>query len=209
MPPSSALKIGFLASHGGTSMKAILQAMGDGSLRAAACVVISNNADAPALTHARMLGVPAYHLSETKLGAEADIDRAVVDTLAEHGADLVVLSGYLRKLGPRTLARYRSRIINIHPALLPRHGGRGMYGRRVHEAVIAAGERTSGITIHLVDEEYDRGPVLAQREVPVEAGDTPATLAARIEAIEPGFFVETLRRIADGALALPRVDGPA
>jgi phosphoribosylglycinamide formyltransferase 1 len=203
MPLRSALKIGFLASHGGSSMKAILDAMGEGSLHASACVVISNNADAPALIHARMLGIPSYHLSQTKLAGEADLDRVVADTLAAHGADLVVLSGYLRKLGPHTLERYRSRILNIHPGLLPRHGGRGMYGRHVHETVIAAAERMSGITIHIVDEEYDHGPLLARCEVPVEVGDTPATLAERIEAIEPQFFVETLRRIADGALTLP------
>jgi phosphoribosylglycinamide formyltransferase 1 len=209
MPSCTALKIGFLASHGGSSMRAVLHAMGDGSLGATACVVISNNADSPALIHARMLGIPAYHLSQTKLGVGADLDRVVADTLAMHGADLVVLSGYLRKLGPHTLGRYRLRVLNIHPGLLPRHGGRGMYGRHVHNAVIAAAERTSGITIHLVDEEYDRGPILSRCEVPVEVGDTPATLAERIEAMEPQFFVETLRRIADGTLALPSVENSA
>jgi phosphoribosylglycinamide formyltransferase 1 len=153
-----------------------------------------------------MLGIPSYHLSQTKLGACADLDRTIAETLAACGAELVVLSGYLRKLGPRTLDTYRSRILNIHPALLPRHGGRGMYGRRVHEAVIALGERVSGITIHLVDEEYDCGKVIARWEVPVEVEDTPATLAKRIEALEPQFFVETLRRIADGTLKLPPVE---
>jgi phosphoribosylglycinamide formyltransferase-1 len=206
MPLHSGLKIDFLVSHGGSSMKAILQAIADDSLKASVCVVICNNSDAPALAHARMLGIPSYHLSQTKLGADADVDRAVVETLEGHGAELVVLSGFLRKLGPRMLESYRSRILNIHPSLLPRHGGRGMYGRRVHEAVIAASEPTSGITIHLVDEEYDRGPALARWEVPVEVDDTPGTLAKRIEALEPQFFVETLRRIADGTLKLPPVE---
>lgn len=197
------LKIGFLASHGGSSMKAILEAIAEGKLRASAAVVICNNADAPALAHARALGIPAYHLSETRLGGVAEADRAIADTLAARGADLVVLSGYLRKLGPVTLERYRGRILNIHPGKLPKYGGRGMYGKHVHEAVIAAGERASGITIHLVDEEYDHGPTLAEREVAVEPGDTAETLAARIQTAEPGFFVETLRRIADGRLRLP------
>jgi phosphoribosylglycinamide formyltransferase-1 len=198
------LKLGFLASHGGSSMKAILEAIGSGALRASACVVIANNADAPALAHARALGVPTYHLSRTKLGAAEDVDRAIAETLAARGAELVVLSGYLRKLGPRTLALYRGRILNIHPGLLPTYGGRGMFGRHVHEAVIAAGERESGITIHLVDEDYDHGPMLAEQRVPVAPGDTPETLAQRIQALEPPFFVETLRRIADGTLALPQ-----
>ena len=197
------LKIGFLASHGGSSMKAILDAIASGALRGSACAVISNNADAPALAHARALGIPAYHLSETRLGGAEAADRAIAETLASRGAELVVLSGYMRKLGAAVLARYHGRILNIHPGPLPRFGGRGMYGRRVHEAVIAAGAAKSGITIHLVDDEYDHGPVLAQCEVAVEPGDTAESLEARIRAQEPGFFVATLRRIAEGELALP------
>jgi phosphoribosylglycinamide formyltransferase-1 len=119
------------------------------------------------------------------------------------GVELIVLSGYLRQLGPRTLRRYEGRILNIHPGPLPQFGGHGMYGRRVHEAVIAAGVAQSGIVIHLVDGEYDRGPVIAQRGVPVEAGDTAEALEARVTALEPAFFVETLRRIAEGGLKLP------
>lgn len=197
------LKLGFLASHAGSSMAAILAAIGSGALRASACVAISNNAQAPALARARALGIPAYHLSQTKLGSADDADRAVAETLAARGAELVVLSGYLRKLGPRTLARYRGRILNIHPGLLPKYGGRGMFGRHVHEAVIAGGERESGITIHLVDEEYDHGPTLAELRVAVAPGETPDMLAQHIQALEPGFFVATLRRIADGTLTLP------
>jgi phosphoribosylglycinamide formyltransferase 1 len=200
------LKIGFLASHGGSSMKAILEAIADGRLRASAAAVISNNADAPALAHARALGIPAYHLSETRLGGVAQADLAIADTLAARGAELIVLSGYLRKLGPLTLERYRGRILNIHPGKLPTYGGRGMYGRHVHAAVIAAGERASGVTIHLVDEEYDHGPVVAACDIAVETGDTAESLAARIQAAEPGFFVETLRRIADGTLRLPGLE---
>jgi len=203
------LKIGFLASHGGSSMKAILEAIADGSLRASAAAVISNNADAPALAYAKALGIPAYHLSETRLGGAAQADLAIADTLAARGAELIVLSGYLRKLGPVTLERYRGRILNIHPGKLPAYGGRGMYGRHVHEAVIAAGERASGITIHLVDEEYDHGPVVARREVAIEPGCTPAALAARIQALEPEFFVDTLCRIAAGTLVLPGRGGVA
>jgi len=197
------LKLGFLASHGGSSMKAILGAIAEGELRASASVVISNNADAEALSHSRALGIPAYHLSETRLGNADALDRAVAETLAERGAELIVLSGYMRKIGPLTLARFRHRILNIHPGPLPKFGGRGMYGRFVHEAVIAAGERLSGICIHVVDDEYDHGPVLARREVPVEPGDTAETLAARVRAQEPAFFVDTLRRIAEGTFRLP------
>jgi phosphoribosylglycinamide formyltransferase 1 len=199
------LKLGFLASHGGSSMRAIIAAIRRGELKAEARLVISNNADAPALSHAREAGVPALHLSQSKLGPEANIDRAIADAFAKAGIDLVVLSGYLRKLGPTTLARFHSRILNIHPGPLPKYGGQGFYGARVHAAVLAAGERTSAITIHLVDEDYDHGPVVARRAVPVEPGDTPATLAARVQAQEPDFFVATLQAIAAGSLALPPV----
>jgi phosphoribosylglycinamide formyltransferase 1 len=184
-------------------MKAILEAITQGRLRASASVVISNNAAAPALAHAHALGIPTYHLSETKLGERDALDRAIAETLADRGADLVVLSGYMRKLGPRTLARYRGRILNIHPGPLPKFGGQGMYGDRVHAAVIAAGERWSSITIHIVDEEYDHGPTLAALAIAVEPGDTPQSLAARVRAQEPEFFVDTLCRITDGTLSLP------
>jgi phosphoribosylglycinamide formyltransferase 1 len=197
------LKLGFLASHGGSSMKAIIAAIDRGELAAEARIVISNNVDAPALEHARAAGVPALHLSQSKLGPGDDVDRAIADALAGGSVDLVVLSGYLRKLGPRTLARFRGRILNIHPGPLPTYGGQGLYGIRVHEAVLAAGERASAITIHLVDEEYDHGPVLARRDVPIEPGDTPATLAVRVQALEPDFFVETLQAIADRRLSIP------
>src|SRR5207237_1124805 len=130
-------------------------------------------------------------------------DRTLRDALEAAGVELVVLSGYLRQLGPQTLARYRGRVLNIHPGPLPDFGGHGMYGRRVHEAVIAAGAPQSGACIHVVDEEYDHGPVVARRAVPVRPDDTPEALEARVTALEPGFFVETLQRIAEGRLQLP------
>jgi phosphoribosylglycinamide formyltransferase 1 len=195
--------LGFLSSHGGSSMRAIVSAILRSDLAAQARVVISNNSDAPALVFARTMGVSAVHMSQTKLGNTRDIDSAIAETLASHGVELVICSGYLRRLGPITLGRYRGRILNIHPALLPGFGGTGMYGRRVHEAVIAAGEAVSGVSIHVVDDMYDHGPVIARCEVPVKAGDTPETLAQRIEMLEPSFFLETLRRLTEGSLSLP------
>ena len=126
--------------------------------------------------------------------------QAILDALTRHDVELVVLAGYMKKLGPRTLTRYRGRVLNIHPALLPRFGGQGMYGARVHEAVLASGERETGVTIHVVDEEYDHGPIVAQCRVPVLAADTPETLAARV--LER---VETLERIVSGASNLGRL----
>ena len=197
------LKLGFLASHNGSSMRAIVAAAQSGELPAIPCVLISNNADAPALAYARKVGVPAHHLSRSKLGDGTDLDRAIAETLAAAGAEWLILSGYLRKLGPRTLARHAGRILNIHPSLLPKFGGPGMYGLNVHKAVIAAGERVSGATVHLVDEQYDHGPVLARREVAVEPGETPQCLARRIQEIEPALFLDVLHRLAEGSLVLP------
>ena len=198
---SQPLKLGFLASGNGSSARAIIAAIRAGDLAAEPRVLISNNRNAPALVFAAGQDVPALHIPTQSDPASAD--ERLAAALSAHGVELIVLSGYLRQLGPRTLARYEGRILNIHPGPLPQFGGHGMYGRRVHEAVIAAGVAESGIVIHLVDAEYDRGPVIARRSVPVEPGDSAESLEARVTGLEPDFFVETLKRIAEGALALP------
>lgn len=198
---TSRLKLGFLASGNGSSARAVIRAIEAGALAAEARLLVSNNRSAPALAFAVEAGVPALCIPTQ--GDPQAADARLAEALASHGVELVVLSGYLRQLGPRTLGRYAGRVLNIHPGPLPQFGGHGMYGRRVHEAVIAAGASESGACIHLVDEEYDRGPVIARRAVPVEPGDTAATLEARVTAVEPQFYVETLRQIAEGAIVLP------
>jgi len=195
------LKLGFLASGNGSSARAIVAAIRAGELPAEARLLVSNNRSAPALAFAAEAGVPALCIATQADPVAAD--RKLAEAMVDHGVELIVLSGYLRQLGPETLRRYAGRILNIHPGPLPAFGGHGMYGRRVHEAVIAAGVAQSGICIHLVDEEYDRGPVIARRSVPVAPGDTAERLQARVTALEPAFYVETLRRIAQGELVLP------
>jgi phosphoribosylglycinamide formyltransferase 1 len=197
---SSPLKLGFLASGNGSSASAVVGAIRAGELAAEARLMVSNNRSAPALAFAAEADVPALCIPTQ--GDPDAADARLAEAMLGHGVDLIVLSGYLRQLGPRTLGQYAGRVLNIHPGPLPAFGGHGMYGRRVHEAVIAAGVAESGICIHLVDEEYDRGPVLARRAVPVEPGDTPETLEARVTGLEPAFFVETLGRIARGEIAL-------
>ena len=173
-----------------------------GTLNAEVRVVISNNSRSLALERARRAGIPAVHMSSvTHPGAE-NLDRAIADTLARYGVSLVILAGYMKKLGPRVLGTYRNRVLNIHPALLPKFGGRGMYGERVHAAVLAAGERESGATVHIVDERYDHGPVVAQAVAPVLPGDTPDTLAARVLEREHALYARTIQRIADGEIDL-------
>lgn len=197
--------IAFLASHNGTNMRAIVAACRDGRLRANAVALISNNGDSTAMAWAKENRIPAVHISAKTTGSEAAADAAIAATLAQYGADLVVMAGYMRKLGPETLGAFQRRILNVHPALLPKFGGQGMYGRHVHEAVLKAGEKETGATIHIVDDEYDHGPVVAQGRVPVEEGDTPDTLAARVQAEEQKLYPETLRRIIAREIDLDRL----
>ena len=197
------MRLGFLASQTGSNVQAVVDAIQSGALDAEAALVVSNNRDAEVLRRANRDGIPSLHLSGTTHPEPADLDAAIVDALKGHGVDLIVLAGYMKKLGPLTLDAYRNRIVNIHPALLPKHGGQGMYGIRVHEAVLAAGEALSGVSIHLVDEEYDQGAVIAQTEVPVEPSDTPDSLAQRVLEAEHRFLPAVLQKIATGELRLP------
>ena len=194
------LLLGVLASHGGSNLQAMIDACKDGRLNAKVCAIISNNSDSMALRRARREGIPDYHLSGKTHPESGDLDKAIFDVLNQHGVDLVILAGYMKKLGPHVLSRYHGRILNIHPALLPRFGGTGMYGNYVHEAVLEAGERVTGVTIHLVDEVYDHGPIIAQCEVPVLDGDTADSLSERVLKREHEFYVETLQRIAEGEI---------
>ena len=189
-----------LASHGGSNLQAMIDACKDGRLNARVCAIISNNSDSMALRRARWEGIPDYHLSGKTHPEAGDLDKAILEVLNNHCVNLVILAGYMKKLGPYVLSRYHGRILNIHPALLPRFGGTGMYGNHVHEAVLEAGESVTGVTIHLVDEVYDHGPIIAQCEVPVLDGDTADSLSERVLKREHEFYVETLQRIAQGEI---------
>jgi phosphoribosylglycinamide formyltransferase-1 len=195
------LKLGFLASNQGTSFRAVVLAIETGNLRAEARLAVSNRKDAPALSFAAEHGVPSRHIAT--LNDPDKADQALARALRAAGVELVILSGYLRKLGPATLGAYPNRILNIHPALLPKYGGQGMYGRHVHEAVARSGDRVSGASVHIVDGEYDHGQVILQREAPLEPGDDAAEIERKVTATEAGLFVEVLTRISEGTLKLP------
>lgn len=197
------MNIGFLASHGGSNMQAIIDACKSGKLQATPAVVISNNSDSGAIARAKTEGIPYYYLSGKTHPDPEELDRTILDTFVRHSVDIIALAGYMKKLGPKTLSHFRGRILNIHPALLPKYGGKGMYGIRVHEAVIAAGEKESGVSIHFVDENYDTGPIIAQTRVPVLPDDTPETLAARVLVQEHILYPATLQRIVTGEIPLP------
>lgn len=200
---NSRLKLAFLASGNGSSAEAIVAAVDSGALDAAPRLMVSNRREASALQWAAARGLACRHIP-TVPDAEAG-DAALAAALQDAQIDLIVLSGYLRRLGPRTLHAFAGRILNIHPGPLPEFGGEGMYGRRVHQAVIEAGLSETAIVIHLVDGDYDHGPEVARCIVPIQPGDTAERLEERVKALEPGFFVQTLRRIVSGDLELPHV----
>ncbi len=196
------LNIAVLGSGRGSNFQTILAAIQQGRIpNARIAVVISNNSGAGILEIARNNSLPAVHLSHRQFPTEDEFVDALLSLLRVHGVDFIVLAGYMKRIHPRVIEAYRRRIINIHPALLPRHGGAGMYGHHVHEAVIAAGDRISGATVHFVDEEYDHGSIVLQKTVSVTRDDTPETLAAKVLDIEHEIYPEAIRRLATGAVS--------
>ena len=189
-------RIAVLASGRGSNLEALFEAL-DGRADASIVLVASDRSDAQALDRARARGVEAAVLPPQDAGA-------LLAALDDADVDWIVLAGYLKRVPDGVVRRYRNRILNIHPALLPAHGGKGMYGERVHRAVLEAGEAVSGASVHLVDEEYDRGPVVAQEAVRVEPGDTPATLAARVLEVEHRLLPAVVVAAAQGRI---RVEG--
>ena len=190
------LRLAFLASHGGSAARALVQAARAGVLDAEALALASNNSRSPALAWAREAELQTAHLSSARYPDPGDLDAAIRDFLLASGADTLILSGYMKALGPRTLGAFAGRVLNIHPSLLPRHGGRGLYGDRVHESVLASGDPESGATVHLVTAGIDEGPVLEQVRVPVLPGDTLDTLKARVQAEEAALMLRAVQNFA-------------
>ena len=188
--------ISFLASHGGSSAKAIIAAMASGEVDAQPGILITNNADSAIHRWCEGNDFPVRHIS-TRTHGDGE-DAAILEALQAANTDIVVCSGYMKKIGPRTLTAFSGKILNIHPSLLPKHGGQGMYGNRVHEAVLAAGERESGATVHLVTADYDDGPVLGQSHVDVTADDTVDSLRGKVQTTEPDLYLRCLKSFLTG-----------
>jgi phosphoribosylglycinamide formyltransferase-1 len=191
-------KIAILASGGGSNAEALLKAMQDPAYPAQCVLVFSNKPGAGVLEKAARYGVPSAVLDHKAYPSREAFDAAVLAELAKASPDLLCLCGYLRILTPAFVRAYAGRILNIHPSLLPRHGGPGMHGRHVHQAVLAAGDAESGATVHYVDEGVDSGAVILQRRVPVLPGDTPESLAARVLAAEHQVYPEALKKLVLG-----------
>lgn len=191
------INLGFFASHSGSGMKVVVDAIRTGTLSAKPKVLISNNADADALSFATRNGFAALHMSQTSLGVDKDLDTELLQVLKSHGVEIIVLSGYLRKLGPKVLDHFDRPILNVHPTLLPKFGGKGMHGKHAHRAVLKAGETESGATVHYVDAAYDCGDIICQKTVPVRRNDTPDTLADRVASIEGDLLIRALKRVTN------------
>jgi phosphoribosylglycinamide formyltransferase-1 len=196
------LRLAVLASGGGSNLQAIIDATERGEIDAQVVVVISNNSDAGALRRARRHGIEALHLSSSHFARREQFDSHLLEVLAQRQVDLVILAGYMKLLSSTVVHAYRHRILNIHPALLPCFGGQGMYGIRVHQAVIESGARFSGVTVHVVDEQYDHGPIVAQRVVPVEDDDTPESLAERVLIQEHQIYKQVIQLFAEGRVCI-------
>lgn len=195
------MRLGVLASHGGSILQAVINAIEQGKLAAEVVLVVSNNSGSQALQRARRHHLATMHLSRNTHPDPADLDTAMTNAFVTAGAQWLLLAGYMKKLGPTTLATFHKRILNTHPALLPKFGGQGFYGRKVHEAVLATGERESGATVHLVEGDYDTGPIVSQTRVPVHASDAPEDLEARVKEAERTLIVATLAELAKQAQA--------
>ena len=191
------LKLGVLASGGGSNLQSIIDRSLDGSISADVILVVSNNSKAKALERAANHGIDALHISAFKEGSSEGADSRIAAEMLSRGVDIVVLAGYMKKIGTELLNAYNGKIINIHPALLPKFGGDGMFGMRVHEAVIAAGEKESGPTVHYVDKIYDHGLIVGQMKVPVYSGDTPEELQKRVLVKEHELYPQVIQKIAE------------
>ncbi|MDE3056805.1 MAG: phosphoribosylglycinamide formyltransferase [Bacteroidota bacterium] len=196
------LKIAVFASGRGSNFQSLYNALREDAEKARIVVVISNNSDAGALAVARSLHLPAIHLSQKQYSSHAEFVEAVLQTLESFQVNLIVLAGYMKKIDAAIIGKYRNRIINIHPALLPAFGGQGMYGIHVHEAVIASGARASGATVHIVDEEFDHGKIILQETVPVEPNDTPEILAERVLKAEHKLLPRVVRLFAENKIEI-------
>ena len=186
--------ISFLASHGGSSAKFLIAAMRSGELAATPGILITNNRDSAIFHWCLDNDMPVRHISSKTHRGEDNADEAISSVLQDAGTTLVVCSGYMKAIGPRTLDSFPGHILNIHPALLPRHGGKGMYGDFVHRAVLAAGEPETGATVHVVSAGIDEGPVLLQSRVAVASDESLESLRAKVQATEPSLYLAAVRQ---------------
>lgn len=191
------MKISFLASHGGSAAKHIISAIRQQKLDAVIGIVITNNKNSDIYHWCKSNSIDVAYISGNTHPIEKQKDKAIYEQLVAVGTDLVILSGYMKKIGPITLCKFSNKILNIHPSLLPRHGGQGLYGDRVHQSVLKSGDKQSGATVHFINEEYDEGPIVAQKIINVREIETLKSLKAKVQAIECELYFESVKQIVN------------
>ncbi|MQG75249.1 MAG: phosphoribosylglycinamide formyltransferase [SAR202 cluster bacterium] len=196
------MNLGVMASHGGTNLQAIMDACATGDIYGNVKVVVSNNSRSKALRRASNANIPSYHMSAITHPDTLELERSIKNVMTDHKVDLIVLAGYMKKIGSQLIEDFPKRVVNSHPALLPKYGGEGMYGDLVHAAVINAGETESGVTIHLVDQNYDQGTIIAQVKIPIAPQETVDSLREKIQTKEHSFWIETIEKIRTGEIDL-------
>ena len=194
------MRLAVLASHEGSTLQALIDACAAQTLDAEVVLVVSNNSKAGALRRAVAANIDTRHISIKTHGSEAAANQAIADALSDTKADWVLLLGYMKKMGEAILRQFSGRIINTHPALLPDFGGQGFFGRKVHEAVHAAGVNETGATLHIVGQDYDTGPIIAQIRVPVLSSDDIDAIELRVKTAERKLLVDTLSQIEADSL---------
>lgn len=198
------MNIAVFASGRGSNFQAILNSIKSGFIPAQIRLLITNKADAGAIEIAKSENIPSVHISPKHFANESVFANVILNTLSKYEIDFIALAGYLKKIPNQVVKQFHNKIVNIHPALLPAFGGQGMYGHHVHEAVIASGVKISGATVHLVDEEYDHGPIVMQKVVSVLPDDNADTLAARVLEIEHEIYPLSIKAFAEGKV---RIEG--
>ena len=188
-------RLAVFCSGTGSNFRALQHAILERGMAAEIELCLSNRSQCGAFEFAREQGIDTLHLSEKQFGSFEEFEEAMVRTLMARGIEFILLAGYMRKVPDAVVSAFSDRIMNIHPALLPKFGGEGMYGIHVHTAVIAAGETESGATVHMVNEEYDKGRIVLQRKVPVLPEDTPELLAERVLECEHALYPDALEKL--------------
>lgn len=198
------VNVAVFASGGGSNFQSLIDKMEEGKLHVNLAVLVGNNSKAKAFERAHNYNVPTLHIAPSHFEDENVYTKKLLSELESRNIDLIVLAGYMKMIPKAMVQKYHNRIINIHPALLPSFGGVGMYGKRVHQAVLDYGAKVSGITVHFVDEEYDRGPIILQETAKVLDGDDADSLAARVLKVEHGNYWRAVEAFAQGTI---RVEG--
>jgi len=187
--------IAVFASGRGSNFKKIFHSIKEGKIPARVCCLITDNSKAGAIEFAKENDIPVYTIPPKQYHTSEDFGKALLEVLNNYNIEWIVLAGYLKKIPDIVVEKYANRILNIHPALLPAFGGKGMYGMHVHEAVFVSGAKVSGVTVHLVNNEYDRGPIVMQRPVDIESCRSPEEIASTVLKVEHQLYSEALKKI--------------